>query len=249
MGLLPVILGVLIHLAGTSQGLAGLPRANLTAQQTLLLLIICACLSGAASSVRELVKERDIYFREHAAGLSCGVYLCSKLLVLGVIAVVQSFVLVLLGLGGLPLPPTGSLLTSLPLAELLLAVATLAVASMCLGLLVSSLVSTSEKAMPFLVLLTMFQVILSGGVLSLSGKAGLKQLSWLAPARWGFGALASTSNLNVIGPPVAGVTHPLWHHTASTWLCDMGLTIALAVICALLTWVRLRRIGPRTRKG
>jgi ABC transport system ATP-binding/permease protein len=249
MALLPVILGVLIHVAGTSKGLAGLPRANQTAQQTLLLLIICACLSGAASSVRELVKERDIYIREHAAGLSCGVYLCSKLLVLGVIAVVQSSALVLLGLGGRPLPPTGSLLTGLPLAELLLAVAALAVASMCLGLLVSSLVSTSEKAMPFLVLLTMLQVILSGGVLSLGGKAGLKQLAWLTPAHWGFGALASTSNLNLIGPAVAGVTHPLWNHTASTWLRDICLTVVLAGICALLTWVRLRRIGPRTRKG
>ena len=43
---------------------------------------------------------------------------------------------------------------------------------MCLGLLVSALVSTSEKAMPFLVLLTMAQVILSGGVLSLSARPG-----------------------------------------------------------------------------
>jgi ABC transport system ATP-binding/permease protein len=248
MGLLPVILGVLIHLAGTSQGLAGPPYTNQNAQETLLLLVICACLSGAASSVRELVKERDIYVRERAAGLSCGAYLWSKLLVLGVIVVVQSFVLVLLGLGGRPLPPTGSLLTRLPLIELLVAVAALAVASMCLGLLVSSLVSTSEKAMPFLVLLTMVQVILSGGALSLSGKAVLKQLAWLAPARWGFGAVASTSNLNLIGPSAASFTHPLWNHTANTWLRDIGLTIALAVIYALLTWGRLRRIGPRTRK-
>jgi ABC-type multidrug transport system ATPase subunit len=248
-GLLPVILGVLIRLSGTIQGLAGLPRANQNAQQTLLLLIICACLSGAASSVRELVKERGIYIRERAAGLSCGAYVCSKLLVLGVIAVVQSFVLVLLGLAGRPLPPTGSLLTRLPLGELLLAVAALAVASMCLGLLVSSLVSTSEKAMPFLVLLTMIQVILSGGMLSLSGKAGLKQLALLAPAHWGFGALASTCNLNVISPSAANLTHPLWNHTASTWLRDMSLTIALAAICALLTWIRLRRTGPRTRNG
>jgi hypothetical protein len=29
----------------------------------------------------------------------------------------------------------------------------------------------------------------------------------------------------------------------------MGLTIALAAICALLTWIQLRRIGPRTRNG
>jgi ABC transport system ATP-binding/permease protein len=249
MGLLPVILGVLIQLVGTSQGLAGPAHTNQDAQETLLLLVICACLSGAASSVRELVKERDIYIRERAAGLSCGAYLWSKLLVLGVISIVQSFVLVLLGLGGRPLPPTGSLLTSLPLVELLLGVAALAVASMCLGLLVSSLVSTSEKAMPFLVLLTMIQVILSGGVLSLSGKAGLTQLAWLAPARWGFGAVASTSNLNVINPTAGNFTDPLWNHTAKTWLIDMGLTIALAVIYALLTWLKLRRIGPRPRKG
>ena len=32
----------------------------------------------------------------------------------------------------------------------------------------------------------MFQVILSGGVLSLDGKAGLDQLAWIAPSRWGF---------------------------------------------------------------
>ncbi len=249
MGLLPIILGVLIHLVGTGQGLAGPAHTNQNAQETLLLLVICACLSGAASSIRELVKERDIYIRERAAGLSCGAYLWSKLLVLGVISIVQSFVLVLLGLGGRPLPPTGSLLTSLPLVELLLGVAALAVASMCLGLLVSSLVSTSEKAMPFLVLLTMIQVILSGGVLSLSGKAGLTQLAWLAPARWGFGAVASTSNLNVINPSAGNFTDPLWNHTAKTWLVDMGLTFALAVIYALLTWLRLRRIGPRPRKG
>jgi len=233
---------------GTSQGLAGPAHTNQNAQETLLLLVICACLSGAASSIRELVKERDIYIRERAAGLSCGAYLWSKLLVLGVISIVQSFVLVLLGLGGRPLPPTGSLLTSLPLVELLLGIAALAVASMCLGLLVSSLVSTSEKAMPFLVLLTMVQVILSGGVLSLSGKAGLTQLAWVAPARWGFAALASTANLNLINPAAGNFTDPLWDHTAATWLKDMGLMLALAVIFALLAWIRMRRLSPRRRR-
>ena len=98
MGLLPIILGVLIRLVGSSQGLAGPPGTNQNASETLLLLVVCACLAGTASSVRELVKERTIYIRERAAGLSSGAYLSSKLLVLGVIAVVQSVVLVLLGL-------------------------------------------------------------------------------------------------------------------------------------------------------
>ncbi len=249
MALLPVILGVLIHFVGTSQGLAGPPHQNQSAQEVLLMLVICACLAGAASSVRELVKERSIYIRERAAGLSSGAYLSSKLLVLGVIVVVQSFVLVLIGLAGRPMPPTGAFLTGAPLVELLLGIAAISLASMCLGLLVSALVSTSEKAMPFLVLLTMVQVILSGGVLSLSGKAGLTQLAWLAPARWGFGAVASTANLALINPTVGNFTDPIWAHTSSNWLRDMGYTIGLAVIFTLLTWIKLRRIGPRRRKG
>ncbi len=249
MGLLPVILGLLIHFVGTAQGLAGPPHTNQSAQEVLLMLVICACLAGAASSVRELVKERAIYIRERAAGLSSGAYLSSKLLVLGVISVAQSFILVLIGLAGRPMPPTGSFLTGAPLAELLLGIAALALASMCLGLLVSALVSTSEKAMPFLVLLTMVQVILSGGVLSLSGKAGLEQLAYIAPSRWGFGAVASTANLNVINPTLGNFTDPLWAHTSTAWLRDMGYTIGLAVIFTLLTWIKLRRIGPRRRRG
>ena len=250
MGLLPIILGVLIRLVGSSQGLAGPPHSNVNASETLLLLVVCACLSGTASSVRELVKERTIYIRERAAGLSSGAYLSSKLLVLGVIAVVQSIILVLLGLAGRPMPPQGSFLKSFPLVEILLAIAVLALASMCLGLFVSAMVTTSEKAMPFLVLLTMIQVILSGGVISLANKAGLSQLALLAPSRWGFGAVASTANLNVISPSAGGnFTDPLWDHTAMTWLKDMGGQAALAIIFTLLAWFWLRRLGPRRRKG
>ena len=107
LALMPIMLGVLIHLVGIEPGPGRARRGtNTNASETLLLLVICACLAGAASSVRELVKERPIYVRERAAGLSSGAYLCSKLLVLGVISVVQSVVLVLIGLVGRPLPPT-----------------------------------------------------------------------------------------------------------------------------------------------
>ncbi len=249
MGLLPVILGILIHFVGTSEGLAGAPRTNTNAQEVLLMLVICACLAGTASSIRELVKERAIYIRERAAGLSSGAYLFSKLLVLGVISIAQSVVLVLLGVVGRPLPPHGAFLTGLPLVELLIGVALLGLASMCLGLLVSALVSTSEKAMPVLVLLTMVQVILSGGVLALTGKAGLSQLAWLAPARWGFGALASTTNLNVITPTLGSFTDPLWAHSAGNWLRDMGILLGLGAVFMLLAALRLRSLGPRRRKG
>jgi ABC transport system ATP-binding/permease protein len=248
MGILPIILGVLINFVGSSQGLTGPPHTNQSAEEVLLILVICACLSGAASAVRELVKERAIYVRERAAGLSSGAYLSSKLIVLGVISIVQSAILVLIGLAGQKMPPKGALPGVPPLVEILIAIAVLALASMCLGLLVSALVSTSEKAMPFLVLLTMIQVILSGGVVSLVGKPGLEQLAYLAPSRWGFGAVASTVNLNLIGVVAPGSTDPLWAQTPGNWLRDMGMLIGLAVVFTLITWIQMRRLGPRRRK-
>ena len=161
----------------------------------------------------------------------------------------QSFLLVLLGVAGRKMPAHGAFLTGAPLVELMLGIAMLAVASMCLGLLVSALVSTSEKAMPFLVLLTMAQVILSGGVILLSGKAGLSQLATVSPSRWGFSAVATTVNLDKINPPVGAINDPLWTQTSSNWLRDMGFMIGLAAVYTLFTWIKLRRIGPRRRKG
>jgi ABC transport system ATP-binding/permease protein len=247
MGLLPVVLGLLIRFVPAMQGLAG-PNGNMSAQELLQILVTCACLAGTASSVRELVKERPIYIRELAAGLSPGAYLLSKLTLLGVISVVQSCVIVLLGVAGRQLPAHGALLRSFPLLELLIAVAVLAVASMCLGLLVSAFVSTSEKAMPFLVMLTMFQVILSGGVLPFNGMNGLSQLSWIAPARWGFAALASTVNLNGIGLLPGTDADPLWTTSSADWLRDVGVTAGWAVVYLLVTLVQLRRLGPRRRR-
>jgi ABC transport system ATP-binding/permease protein len=247
MGLLPVVLGLLIRFVPAMQGLAG-PNGNMSAQELLQILVTCACLAGTASSVRELVKERPIYIRELAAGLSPGAYLLSKLTLLGVISVVQSCMIVLLGVAGRQLPAHGALLKTFPLLELLIAVAVLSVASMCLGLLVSAFVSTSEKAMPFLVMLTMFQVILSGGVLPFNGMNGLSQLSWIAPARWGFSALASTVNLNGIGLLPGTDADPLWTTSSADWLRDVGITAGWAAVYLLVTLIQLRRLGPRRRR-
>jgi hypothetical protein len=97
IGLLPVILGALVRLIPDDGGLTG--RGNPDANQVLLILTMGACLTGVASAVRELVKERPLYTRERAAGLSPGAYLGSKVAVLGVISAVQAVVLVLIGVG------------------------------------------------------------------------------------------------------------------------------------------------------
>jgi ABC transport system ATP-binding/permease protein len=225
-----------------------LAGTNNAAGSLLLILVICACFAGAFNAVRELVKERAIYGRERAAGLSTASYLSSKLAVLGLIAGIQAVILVLIGLLTRKLPHSGSLIHAVPLAELIIGLAVLAIVSMALGLLISASVNTSEKTMPILMVVVVVEVILTGGVFAIAGKAGLEQVAWLSPSRWGFALTASTSNLNVIMPPQPGTpTDPLWAHTANAWVIDMAALIVLGAVFALLAWWRLVRQGPGRR--
>ncbi len=246
IALLPIILGALIRAIPDAAGLTG--TNNGLAIQLLIILVMSACLIGVANAVRELVKERPIYTRERAAGLSPGAYLASKLVVLGAISAIQAAVLVAIGLAGRPLPPHGVVLTAAPLIELMLGMALLAIASMTAGLLISAVVNSSDKTMPLLVVTVLVMVVLCGGVIRLNNIAGLSQLAWLSPSRWGFGAVASTVNLNAVTPPPPGNTpDPLWHHTPATWFFDMGMQLALTVILAALTWWRLAQASPGRR--
>jgi ABC transport system ATP-binding/permease protein len=198
---LPIALGLLVRVIPSPMGLVG--PDNVDATSLLLVLAVGACLSGTANAIWEIVKERSVYSRERSAGLSAGAYLISKLVVLGLISGLQAVILVAVGLTGRPLPQHGAILPSQPMVELMLAMFALGVASMTLGLLLSSVVDTSDKAMPLLVVVVMFQVVLSGGIFPLHGKAGLEEVSWLSPSRWGYAATASTVNLNTVIPPTA----------------------------------------------
>src|SRR5205085_6013429 len=74
--ILPLVLGSVSLLIDSGQDL--LPRGrqgNATATTVLLILAVGACFAGAANSVRELIKERVIYARERATGLSRSAYL------------------------------------------------------------------------------------------------------------------------------------------------------------------------------
>ena len=246
-------LGAMIRLFPLPTGFtAGVPPRlpNSNAQSELLILILGSCFAGALNSIREIVKERPIYSRERAAGLSAGAYLVSKLLVLGVISGVQAIVLVAVGLLGRTFPPHGSFLP-MPLLEIALGVAMVAIASMAIGLLISALVATPERAMPLVFLPVMVQVVTTGGIFPVHGRAVLEQIAFITPSRWGFADCASTVDLNYLqsnpGVPVAA-GDPAWNHTASAWLTDFGLMIALFVVYSILTWWRLAKVGPAKRR-
>jgi ABC transport system ATP-binding/permease protein len=115
---------------------------------------------------------------------------------------------------------------------------------MLLGLVVSVLVTKGDQTMPALVVLIMLQVVLSGGVLALTGVASW--VSYIAPARWGLGALASTIDLNTIG--VLPKPDAMWVHSSTQWLKDMAVLVGMGFIFLVIAQIRLSMIGPHRRK-
>jgi ABC-type multidrug transport system ATPase subunit/pSer/pThr/pTyr-binding forkhead associated (FHA) protein len=195
---LPVILAAISRIVPAPDGLGfASTNANLQARQLLLVIVLGSVLMGAASAVREIVKERPIYQRERSIGLSAQAYLWSKVVVLSVIVTGQAILLTVLGLVGRKGAADPVVLGS-TIVEVAVAVVVLTIASAMIGLLISAWVNNADKAMPMLVLMIMVQLVFSGGLVPLAGRPGLQQVSYVVPARWGFAMTASTVNLHAI---------------------------------------------------
>jgi ABC transport system ATP-binding/permease protein len=256
MVLLPAILGVVSTLIPADYGLAHPPpgKGHLNADAGTILLIISvgACFSGAANSVRELIKERVIYERERATGLSRSAYLMSKVIVLGLITAFQGVVICVIGFVPRKLPDQGLIVTAHPGVEMTLAVMLLGFTSMMFGLVISSLVKTAEKTMPLLVLFAIVQVVFTGILFKLFDSPGVEQLAWLMPSRWAIAAAGATINLGLLlGPQDKSdltAFDPLWKHTAHQWYMDMGILLLIGIACGFLVVRLLRRHEPEVMR-
>ncbi|MFE1342810.1 FHA domain-containing protein [Streptomyces sp. NPDC058733] len=257
MVILPAVLGAVSLLIDHDRGLLPNPVnpqtgriiPNGTATTVLLILAVGACFAGAANSVRELIKERVIYERERATGLSRSAYLMSKVFVLGLITVGQGLMVGVIGFASREIPSEGLVLGGATLIELSLPIMALGFTSMMFGLIISSLVKTAEKTMPLLVMFAIIQVVFTGCLFTLHGSIGVNEFSYLMPSRWAVAAAGATLDFNKISPPEkAGETDPLWDHTVGAWGLDMVALIALGVVCGFFVARFLRRHEPEVMR-
>ncbi|MEU4982453.1 FHA domain-containing protein [Streptomyces sp. NPDC021969] len=257
MVILPAVLGAVSLLIDADKGLLPNPAnpqtgriiPNGTATTVLLILAVGACFAGAANSVRELIKERVIYERERATGLSRSAYLMSKVFVLGLITVFQGLLVGVIGFATREIPEEGLVLGGMTLVELSLPIMALGFTSMMFGLVISSLVKTAEKTMPLLVMFAIIQVVFTGCLFALNGAVGVNQFSYLMPSRWAVAAAGATLDFNKISPPEKGAeADPLWEHTVGAWGMDMVALIVLGVICGFFVARFLRRHEPEVMR-
>ena len=243
LAVLPFILG---GLALTVPGNTGFGMASPTsntpdeAAQILTLLSIAAVFMGTALTIRDLIGERPIFQREQAVGLSTWAYLGAKLTVFIVFAVLQAAIATAIVIVGKGAPTQKALVLGNPSFELFTTVAATCVASAVVGLLLSSIARSNEQIMPLLVVSLMLQLVLAGGMIPVTDRVGLDQMSWAIPARWGYAASAATVNLRELVPGSLSPEDSHWTHSRPAWLFDMAMLAVLSVIYSLVVWWRIR---------
>ncbi|MDQ0983723.1 ABC-type multidrug transport system ATPase subunit/pSer/pThr/pTyr-binding forkhead associated (FHA) protein/ABC-type multidrug transport system permease subunit [Streptomyces sp. V2I9] len=250
---LPAVIGVLSAVIPAEFGLtAPTPPTRFNGKSGMILLILAVgiCLAGSASSVRELIKERVIYERERATGLSRSAYLASKVIVLGVITAFQSVILCGICFAVRDLPAEGLFMP--PAVEICISIVALGFTSMMFGLMISALVKTSEMTMPLLVMFAIVQLVFTGVLFQVYGTPGLEQLTWLMPSRWGVAAAGTTLDLAHLMPPWDPKDptdlDPLWEATATQWGINIFVLLVIALVCAFAVARLLRRHEPEVMR-
>lgn len=249
LAILPFIMGVLSLSVPGSTGF-GQPNplgdAPNQPGQVLVLLNVGAIFMGTALTVRDLIGERAIFLREQAVGLSTTAYLLAKVCIYSVFAIVQSGIVTAITLIGVGLPKNGPLVLGggevSAALELFFGMAAATICAATVGLALSALAKTSDQIMPLLVVAVMSQLVFSGGLIPVTGRAPLNQMSWVTPARWGFAATASTVGVtDMVKPPIMPAD-PLWKHDSGTWLFDMAMLGALSIfyLCFVRFKIRLK---------
>ena len=243
LALLPFVMGAL---SLTVPGSTGFHVADPNGEgsdepgEVLMLLTMAAVFMGTALTIRDLIGERPIFQREQAVGLSTKAYLLAKMAVFFLFAIIQSAIattITILGKGGPTRPP---LLLGSATLELYVATAAMCVAAATVGLVLSSLARSNEQIMPLLVVSLMLQLVLCGGLVPITNRVGLDQLSWAMPSRWGYAAQASTVDLWTIEPGPLAPKDRHFKHTAGTWLFDVGILAGSTIIYASFVGWRSR---------
>jgi hypothetical protein len=180
-------------------------------------LSLSAFFLGAVNSAREIVKERALFLRERMYNLQIGAYLVSKYRVQAIFIVIQS--LMLAGLVRVFVP---TLVNVLLVAVVLILVA---FAGTAVGLLISSAVSSADKAVAAVPLVVIPQILFSDFVIG-EGKlynwTGIMQS--FMPVRWSYTMLKALRETQIEWGSILGSTLVL---------------VAMVLGCFLTSWVLL----------
>jgi len=197
--LVPVVMGVLSYATGSKYGFgegfttrAGF-KFNPTARSSVMVLILGAIFIALSSSIQEVIKEKAILSREINSGVRPFAYVISKAFVLSIIVSLQITIFTSIVLFNRPMAQIKTF-TGSPYLSILIICCLLGIVTLLLGLFISSIISSTDQAMPSLVGVIMIQIILSG-LLPIDFKGIIEQISPFVPSYLATNALAGVTDL------------------------------------------------------
>jgi energy-coupling factor transporter ATP-binding protein EcfA2 len=245
MPLIIAIVGALVAAAVVSgDNWSGAPKdtVNASARTALSLLVTLTMLGGQALAYSDVVAEYAVIHREHRTGVLPSAVILSKWAIFAIIAVLQAILVTITFVMVKSSPERSNVLG--PTVELGIDLIATSIAAMSSGLLISVVAKRLEQAVALATGTAIAQVALSGGLASLDGRHPLQALAFMLPARWGFGASASSIDLRGIArgtPPDA-----TWNHTTGQWTGDLALLGCLTIFYTMAAiFVLRRRLGKR----
>ncbi len=195
IGLLTILLAEknIVHYVSLPSELAN-PK-DVFAQRTLFILAASAIWFGIINAAREIVKEAPIYQRERAIHLAILPYVLSKMVVLGVIAAIQSFLLLVIVGWKTGYADTG-IAWHAPKSgfwEEYFVLFLMSLVGITMGLVISALAPNTDRAISIVPIVLLPQIIFANVIFTLEGSGNW--ISYIIPARWGMQALGSVTRL------------------------------------------------------
>lgn len=156
---------------------------------SMFILVLSGVWFGCSNSVREIVGEWSIYRRERMVNLTIPAYIGSKFAVLGLISIVQIFILVGIVYFGCSLKG--------PFVLHCISLLLVTWVGIGLGLTVSAIAKTSEAAIALMPMVLLPMVMLGGVMMPVYDMPKVTQpIANMMPSRWAFTALIMAESKN-----------------------------------------------------
>ena len=213
----------------------------------LFMIAAAAIFVGLCNSNTEVCKERNIVKREYMTNLSLVSYIGSKLIVQGIICLMQTVIFVVIYSFAFEFPEDG-LVFGRGTVDIFISLFLIMLSSTTMGLFISSAVKNNDTANTITPYMLIFQIIFSGVIFNLEG--AMNTVASFMISKWGMNALGTASDLNGLIKPTdltAKYSDAFEYesgHLFSMWIVLMLFTVIFAAGSMLI----LKRVSKDTRE-
>lgn len=220
--------------------------------KSILFALCCAGMwIGLFNSIQEICKERVILKREYMSNLRLWAYMLSKYMVQAVLGVIQALLITTVFALAVGMPEKGLLFPD-AFFDVFFTLWLTIMASMALGLVISAMVKTGDKAMTCAPFVLIIQLLFSGILFELKG-AG-ETIAYVTVSKWSVESLGSIANLNELEtkmqqemPNAEHEFQEIFEFTTGHLLSNWAILAGMAVFCGILATVLLRRVSRDDR--